>query len=369
MNASDLDTQLLDLAVRSAVRGHGHVEPNPMVGCVISDQSGKIISAAHHERFGGSHAEVLALKIAGAASRGATVHVTLEPCNHQGKTPPCVDALIQSGVSRVVVGAADPNPMACGGADRLRDAGIQVDILNHRGSMDLIEPFRMNLLQKRPWITMKWAQTLDGKIASRTGDSKWISSEISRRLVHRERGRVDAILTGIGTVLQDDPRLTARDVRQRRRASRIVMDRSLRTPLDSALLSTIDLAPLLIVADQTLLGTPEEKALSSRGAVVLGFPVVHDEFDLPAVMQFLHESHDISTMMVEAGTGLMSSLVLSKCIDELAVFMAPRLLGDTEGYPPLLNDAARSIADAQQLQLEQIHRRDIDVLMRYRMNT
>lgn len=369
MNTTDFDKQRLDLAVRSAVRGHGQVEPNPMVGCVISDSDGNVIAAAHHERFGGPHAEALALRKAGSAARGSTVHVTLEPCTHQGKTPACADALVKAEVSRVVIGSGDPNPLARGGAERLREAGIQVDFVDHLPSMNLIAPFHVNILHKRPWVMIKWAQTLDGRIATRTGDSKWISSETSRRLVHRERGRVDAILTGIGTVLQDDPQLTARNVRIRRTATRIVLDPSLKTPLESSLVSTIDVAPLLIVTDADLLGSPKAAALVAKGTQLIGFPIEDGHFDLKALMQHLYESHDMSTVMVEAGTGLMSSFVRSGCADELAIFVAPRLLGDDQGYPPLTGAAAESIRNADHVQVEQLHHRDADLLLRCRLNS
>ncbi|MDG2424802.1 MAG: bifunctional diaminohydroxyphosphoribosylaminopyrimidine deaminase/5-amino-6-(5-phosphoribosylamino)uracil reductase RibD [Phycisphaerales bacterium] len=364
MTLCEADRRLLDRAARWAVRGHGLVEPNPMVGCVLTDAKGRVRAMASHRCYGGPHAEILTLQQAGDLARNGTVHVTLEPCSHHGKTPPCVEALIRSGVARVVIGARDPNPIACGGADQLRDAGIHVDFANHAPSIKLIDPFRIRLLHKRPWITVKWAQTLDGKIATRSGDSRWISSRASRQLVHRERGRVDAILTGIGTVLQDDPQLTARHVRRRRIATRIVLDRALRTPLNSALISTVEVAPLLIVTDRSRLESQEAQALRSRGAVIVGRDVVSGRFDIPSLMQELHRSHGIATMMVEAGTGLMSDMVRSGCADELAIFMAPRLMADSEGFPPLSEDVVRTIADARRVRLDHVHRRDMDVLFR-----
>lgn len=332
------DARLLDLAVRSAVRGHGHVEPNPMVGCVVSDGSGGIVAVAHHERHGDSHAEVLALAKAGASARNASLHVTLEPCNHQGKTPPCVDAIINAGVREVVIGTRDPNPQASGGMERLNEAGVATRCVDHPGSRSLLAPFQTRLQRGRPWITMKWAQTLDGKIATRTGESKWISNPLSRRMVHRERGRVDAIVTGIGTVLMDDPRLTARNVRIRRVAKRVVIDRSLRIPLDAALVKTIDQAPLLIVTGRSELGTDKARILESNGVRLIGLDSVDGRFDLPSLFRNLHVDHGISTVLVEAGTGLMSSLVRARCVDEVAVFTAPRRMDDPEGYPPLEPD-------------------------------
>ncbi|MEE2908156.1 MAG: bifunctional diaminohydroxyphosphoribosylaminopyrimidine deaminase/5-amino-6-(5-phosphoribosylamino)uracil reductase RibD [Planctomycetota bacterium] len=369
MTICDADLRLLDRAARWAVRGHGLVEPNPMVGCVLSDAQGRVRAMASHEFFGGPHAEILTLQQAGELARNATIHVTLEPCAHQGKTPPCVQALINAGVQRVVIGTRDPNPEAGGGAEQLQAAGITVEFAEHMPSTRLIEPFRTRLIHKRPWITIKWAQTLDGRIATRSGDSRWISSRASRRLVHRERGRVDAILTGIGTVLRDDPQLTARDVRCRRIATRVVLDRSLRTPLESSLLATIELAPLLLVTDETLLDSPEAQALRSRGAMLIGRPLISDRFDLPSLMQELHRTHRFSNMLVEAGTGLMSHMVHTGCADELAIFLAPRLMGDPEGYPPLSEEVIKTISEARRVRLDHIHRRDVDVLLRCRVES
>ena len=363
MTPSDTDTRLLDLAVRSAVRGHGHVEPNPMVGCVISDSTGQILAAAHHERFGDCHAEVLALARAGASARGSTVHVTLEPCNHHGKTPPCVETLIKAGVREVVIGARDPNPQACGGMNTLLDAGIEARCVNHPGSMFLIAPFQTRLEKSRPWVTVKWAQSQDGRIATRTGDSKWISSPLSRLMVHRERGRVDAIMTGIGTVLMDNPRLTARDVSIRRVARRIVIDRSLKTPVDGALIETIQDAPLLIVTSRSELKTSRADALRSHGARLIGRDLIDDRFDLSSLLHDLHVEHDIATVLVEAGTGLMSSLVRSDCVDEFAIFTAPESMGDPEGYPPLEPDVAGTLATALKTSNTSFHRREQDELV------
>ncbi|MCH2133084.1 MAG: bifunctional diaminohydroxyphosphoribosylaminopyrimidine deaminase/5-amino-6-(5-phosphoribosylamino)uracil reductase RibD [Phycisphaerales bacterium] len=365
MTTHERDRQLLDRAARQALRGHGLVEPNPMVGCVVSDEAGRVRSVESHVRFGGAHAEVRALERAGAAAADGTVHVTLEPCTHVGKTPPCAEALLAAGIKRVVIGARDPNPDAAGGVDHLRAGGIEVDVLDHEPSAQLIAPFQTWLAKQRPWITLKWAQTLDGRIATRTGDSKWISSPLSRRLVHRERGRVDAIMTGIGTVLADDPRLTARDVRRRRTATRVILDRQLRTPPASALCATIADAPILLICDESRLASPEAGTLRTRGVTLIGRPVVNGRFQLTDLMQVLYREHDLSTVLVEAGPGLMSDMVRSGCADELAVFIAPRLMADPEGLPPLSGDAIELIRDARETRLIGVHHRGGDVLLRY----
>jgi len=192
---------LLDRAVRLASRGHGGAEPNPMVGCVIVDPEGRVVGEGFHARCGGPHAEIEALRAAGGRARGATAVVTLEPCAHRGRTGPCADALIEAGVARVLYAVPDPNPIARGGAARLREAGIAAERVRHAGADELARPFVKRMTTGLPWVSAKWAQSLDGAIALASGESKWISGGRSRAMVHRERGRVDAILTGIGTVL------------------------------------------------------------------------------------------------------------------------------------------------------------------------
>jgi diaminohydroxyphosphoribosylaminopyrimidine deaminase/5-amino-6-(5-phosphoribosylamino)uracil reductase len=362
------DLSLLDLAARGAARGHGHVEPNPMVGCVATDSCGTLIAADHHRTFGGPHAEILALAVAGDRMRGGTLYVTLEPCAHQGRTGPCTNAIIKAGPARVVIGHRDPNPEASGGIACLRNVGIEVDLIEHEPSRRLIEPFIIRCTKQRPWVTAKWAQTLDGHLATRSGQSRWISSPRSRRLVHRERGRVDAILTGIGTVLADDPRLTARAVRQRRTARRVLIDPALRIPENAALLQTLEIAPLTIACRQDT--TPEQQArLRELGVDVLLMPEHEGRMDLTQFLEQLQDRHDISTVLVEAGPGLLSSLAAANCIDEAVVFIAPTLLADAHALPSLRGQVPDTIADRLALHLRQIHRRMNDVVLRYGVST
>src|SRR5688500_6693810 len=199
-------------ALALATRGRGAVEPNPMVGAVVLSADGRLVGEGYHERFGGPHAEVIALATAGEGSRGGTLYVTLEPCCHHGKTPPCTDAVLRSGVRRVVAAMADPFPKVAGGGLRvLRDAGLEVHVGPCGAEAGRLNAPYLKLVRTgRPWVHLKWAMTLDGRIATRTGDSKWISSEASRAKVHDLRGRVDAVVVGRGTVIADDPLLTAR---------------------------------------------------------------------------------------------------------------------------------------------------------------
>lgn len=355
----------LDRAACAAARGHGLVSPNPAVGCVIVSSAGVLLAVARHRRCGDAHAEVNALAIAGTAAHGATAYVTLEPCSHTGRTGPCTQALIDAGIARVVIGGMDPAPHALGGADVLRAGGIAVDLVDHQPSLDLNAPHRRRQLDSRPWVRCKWAQTLDGHVATRTGDSQWISSATSRRLVHRERGRVDAVLTGIGTVLADDCRLTVRDVRARRIPMRVVIDRDLRTPPDSALVRTIDRAPLLLVARGDADASRRE-TLQATGARVLDMPChVDGYFDLQHVLRKLWTGFGIGDVLVEAGPRLMGALMAAHVVDELAVFIAPRVLGDGAALPALTGLVPPIIADGHAVRLIGVHQRAGDLLLRY----
>lgn len=358
------DLALLDRAACCAVRGHGHVEPNPMVGCIATDRYGDVIAMAHHERHGGPHAEILAIERAGDHLRGGTLHVTLEPCNHEGRTGPCTRAILDAGLSRVVIGQLDPNPEASGGAETLRSAGIEVDVLDHEASRLLTAPHVVRLQQERPWVQAKWAQTLDGRIATRTGQSQWISSSRSRGMVHRQRGRVDAVLTGIGTVMHDDPRLTARQSRPRRTPRRVLVDPLLEVPMDSALLGTIHEAPLTIACLEDAPGEHRD-SLRKSGADVLSMPALEGRLDLRTMLQRLHSERGIATVLVEAGPGLLSSLFESGCVDEAFVFIAPMLLGDEEAISPVKGRAPDTIEGGLGMTLHQAHRRGEDVLLRY----
>ena len=222
--------QAMTRAVRLASRGHGGAEPNPMVGCVLLDAELRTIADGYHAKCGGAHAEIEALRAAGARAQGSTAVVTLEPCNHHGRTGPCAEALINAGVRRVYFAVRDPSPLATGGAQRLRDTGIEVHQLRSTAAEELVLPFVKCMTQQLPWITVKWAASIDGRIALSSRDSKWISGERARHMVHRERGRVDAVMTGIGTILADDPRLNARGVALKRRAMRVIYDPLANTP-------------------------------------------------------------------------------------------------------------------------------------------
>ena len=341
------------------------MSPNPPVGCAIVSPSGGLLALAHHRCCGEAHAEVNALAIAGDDAQGATAYVTLEPCTHQGRTGPCTTALLTAGISRVVIGCADANPLASGGVEALTAGGIDVDVLHHQPSHDLTAPHRRRCIDGRPWVRCKWAQTLDGYVATRTDHSQWISNETSRREVHRERGRVDAVLTGIGTVLADDCRLTVRSVRSRRTPARVVIDRDLRTPLDAKIVQTIDQAPLHLIARHSA-DDARRDALLNAGAVIHDFDCHADgRFDLEAVLRHLWSHCGFGEVLVEAGPRLIGALLGDQLVDELAIYLAPKLLGDGAAMPPITGLASDRLEHAPGFRLLGTHRRAGDALLRY----
>ncbi len=358
-------------AIRLARQGQGYVEPNPMVGCVIV-QGDRIVGQGMHQKYGAAHAEVNALLAAGKQARGATVYVTLEPCVHFGKTPPCADALIAAGVKRVVIGCPDPVDAHAGGEAKLREAGIDVDIgVCATECADLIAPFTKVVQRKMPWVIAKWAATIDGQIATRTGDSQWISGEKSRRIVHQLRARVDAVIVGVGTALADDPKLTARRVKLRRVARRVVIDPRLRLEEESMLLRTMDLAPLTVAVAPATLKSKKVKVqrLRDRGAEVVSVKRRTGrarQLDLPALLKHLQKKHNATNVLVEGGSVTHGALFDQKMVDELLVFVGPLVLGDGEARPPV--DYGRSVprmAQARHMKLVNVRRVGEDVMMRY----
>lgn len=335
VRVADDEERFMRLALRLARRGEGRVEPNPMVGCVLV-KSGEVVGRGYHRKFGGPHAEVLALRQAGVKARGSTAYVTLEPCNYFGKTPPCTEALIRAGVRRVVCAALDPNPRVNGGGlKRLNEAGIDATAgLCADEGAELIAPFRTLTLQRRPYVIAKWAQSLDGKIASASGESKWLSGEASRRQVHKLRARVDVILVGIGTVLRDDPLLTARDVAVRRVARRIVLDSRLRLPLRSRLVRSVKAAPLLVATSRASAAGSKAAKLRALGAEVLALPDRNGWVQLRPLLQRLG-SLGMTRLLVEGGSAILSAFFAGGWVDEARVYVAPMLMGQGGAPGPL----------------------------------
>ena len=338
------DGQHMTRALELAARGLGRVEPNPMVGAVLV-RDGSVVGEGWHEAFGGPHAEVHALRRAAAEARGATLYVTLEPCCHQGKTPPCSDAVMAAGVARVVAAMSDPFAgVAGGGLDQLRKAGLGVEVgLMETEARRLNAPFIKWCLAGRPYVTAKWAQTLDGRLAM--ADRRWISSPESRRWVHTLRSRMDAILIGIGTALADDPLLTVRveaaQVDYGRRPTRIVLDAGLRLPLESKLVRTAGDAPLVVACDESV-DADRARRLEERGVTVLRLPRTGTDAKGLAVGALLDElgRRGMTNLMVEGGAGVLGSFFREKLVDRLAVFVAPRVSGDASQPAAWVNPVA-----------------------------
>ena len=322
--------------------------PNPHVGCILLDDAGHIIGQGHTQRAGGPHAEVMALRHAvrlGHSVAGATAYVTLEPCSHQGRTGPCCDALIAAGIQKVVASIADPNPLVSGqGFARLRAAGVEVEVgPGATESRELNIGFFSRMLRQTPWVRMKVAASLDGKTALDNGVSQWITSDQARTDGHAWRARACAVLTGIGTVLDDNPRLDVRLVDTPRQPIRVVVDSRLQMPLDAHILRAIS-AVYIYAAEQN---DAKQLALEALGATVIYLPDTNGKVDLAAMLRDLGQ-RQINELHVEAGEKLNGSLIRAGLVDEFVVYLAPKLVGQGRGmarFGPL-----EALADAVPLE-------------------
>lgn len=370
------DRRMLDLAARVALRGAGDVEPNPLVGCVIGrmEQGAvRVLGLGHHRQFGNVHGEVDALEScrrSGFDPRGATAWVTLEPCAHHGKTPPCAQAFVDAGIAEVIIARRDTNEIASGGAELLRSAGVAVRFTDASvAAQRLSDAFFKRVKTGLPWVIAKWAQTIDGRLATRTGDSKWISNERSRRDVHRLRARVDAIVTGIGTVKADDPDLTSRNVRRVRRvAARIVVDPDFELPPTSQLAASAKRAPVIAWTTERALNANPDRAAALRtaGVEIQAQPTEGAVLDLRVCLAQLTKERDAMRVLVEAGPGLLGSLFEQDLVDELRVYVAPLALADDAALPALRGRECLLMNDATRFDLIHTRRFGDDVLLQYR---
>jgi diaminohydroxyphosphoribosylaminopyrimidine deaminase/5-amino-6-(5-phosphoribosylamino)uracil reductase len=366
MEWSRFDVAAMQRAIELARRGEGHVEPNPMVGAVVA-AAGSVVGEGFHTRFGGPHAEVEALAAAGAAARGATLYVTLEPCCHHGKTPPCTEAVVAAGIARVVIAARDPFPAVNGGGiAALRAAGIAVEAgLCEREATRLTAPFRKLVEQKKPWVIAKWAMSLDGRMATASGESRWISSAESREIVHRLRGRVDAIVVGIGTALADDPLLTVRPgdgIKPPRQPLRIVLDSLSRLPLASRLVQTARTHPLLVAVGPDAPADRRE-ALAAAGCEVWAGGERDPCVRLAALFVELGR-RQFTNVLVEGGSGLLGSLFDLGAADEVWAFIAPKIVGGAAAPAPIGGRGIAGMADAAGIEIEEIARPGGDLFVR-----
>lgn len=327
------DIERMSQAIQLARQGQYSTRPNPNVGCVITDSNNEYIASGYHRRAGHAHAEINALQQAGQRAKGSTVYVTLEPCCHQGKTGPCVQALIEAQVRRVVIAMQDPNPLVAGkGCEALRQAGIEVteNVLPELAAT-LNKGFIKRMQHGLPWVTLKIASSLDGRNALANGESQWITSAPARQDVHMMRARYDAIMTGIGTVLADDPSLTARDVdiAELMQPLRVVLDVNLDMPLSAKLLSQP--GNTLIV---TATGNDTHRFDEIENCETLKLELHDEHFDLKQLLHAL-AAREINSVMVEAGASIMGGLVQHQCADQIVHYLAPCYLG--EGSRGLFN--------------------------------
>ncbi len=357
------DLQYMQLAMELADNGKGGVNPNPLVGAVIVKDD-RIIGRGWHKRFGGPHAEINAFSDAGESVVGATMYVTLEPCSHYGKTPPCSKAIIENGIDRVVIGLKDPNPLVAGrGIKMLEEAGIKVecgllqDELRYQNRV-----FLKYISEKTPWVVMKTAMTLDGKIATYTGDSKWVSGEESRRMVHGLRNEFAGIMVGVDTVIADDPELTCRlGIGGTRNPVRIVVDSTARVPVDSRIFDTS--VARTIIATTYKSNCAKLKVLKHKGVEIVMVGERNGRVDLHELMVQLGEK-GIDGILLEGGACLNYSIVNEGLVDEVISFIAPKIVGGDLSKTPVGGNGRAVMSDAIELENIRVEKAGKDIVLK-----
>ncbi len=352
----------MERALSLAAQGRGRTSPNPMVGAVLTRQ-GVIVGEGYHAYAGGDHAEVVALKAAGGAAREAVCYVTLEPCTHYGKTPPCAEALVKAEVTRVVVATYDPNPLVAGeGVRRLRDAGISVEVgLLQEEATRLNEAYFKYIRNRKPFVLLKAALSLDGKLATRTGDSQWITGEGARRRVHEMRNAVDAVAVGIGTVLRDDPMLTTRlEGQEGRDPLRVVLDSRGRLPLTAQLLRSGSHPPLVAVGPRV--PATRLRRLKEAGADVTALPHGDGGLSLRDLLGELGR-RKITSVMIEGGGRLATSALQAGIVDKLTVMLSPVLIGGEKAPTLLQGDGVEKLVEALHVTQLTVERLGQDVVL------
>ena len=340
-----VDHQWMGEALAQAQKALYLANPNPRVGCVIV-RDGQIIGRGFTQRVGGSHAEIQALadaKAHGKDTEGSTIYVTLEPCSHIGRTPPCVDAVIAAKPAKVIVAMGDPNPLVAGkGLEKLRSAGIEVQCgLMEADAQTLNRGFISRMTRGLPWVRLKIAASLDGKTALSNGESQWITGSLARADGHHWRAQACAIVTGVGTVKEDNPTLNVRDVETQRQPWRIIVDSKLETPLTAKILNNADQSGVIIVCASLSTTESQEKAkaLKARGIEVIALANTGGKVDLPELFAYTAQEREMNEIHVEAGFKLNGSMLRENCVDELLLYYAPFLMGDGIGMAnvPTLN--------------------------------
>ena len=349
----------MKMALDLAIKAKGRTSPNPMVGALVVNE-GAVVGTGYHKKAGTPHAEVEAITAASGKTNNATLYVTLEPCTHFGRTPPCTDAIIRAGLKRVVIATLDPNPLVSGkGVERLKRAGIEVSVgVLEEEAKRLNEDFFTYITQKRPYITLKWAQSIDGSMATKTGDSKWISSQESRDFAHRLRAEATAVLVGINTALRDDPELTIRAFPWERQPIRIVLDPQLRIREDLKLIRDGKASTIIITASEN---REKIQRLEEMGVKVLLAPSKDGRLDLREVLRELYFM-EIMHLLVEGGSITHTTFIREGLFDRLWVFVAPLLIGEGKRIGELNVEA---LQEAKRLRLREIKRFGEDVALEY----
>ena len=357
------DRHYMRQALELAEKGAGYVSPNPMVGAVIV-KSGIVVGSGFHEKFGSPHAEVNAIAAAGEKAQGATLYVTLEPCNHTGKTGPCTQAVLEAGITRVVVAMPDPNPdVTGGGADFLRSKGLTVKTgVERRAAERLNEAFAHYIRTQHPFVTAKCAATLDGRIATASGDSKWVTGPEARAYVHELRHRNDAIMVGVDTAIADDPSLTTRrEGQDGRDPLRVIIDPTCRLPETAKMLTQLSDAETWVMVD-ALCELSQKERLLATGAKLLPLSTPHGRFEMGALMAALGEK-GVSSVLVEGGGGVLGSALRSGVVQKIAFFYAPKLLGGDDGVPICRGQGVAMMTDALEVADLAVRSLGSDILM------
>lgn len=355
------DTDYMKKALELAEKARGQTSPNPLVGAVIV-KDGRIIGEGYHHKAGEAHAEVLAIRSAKESVEGATIYVTLEPCSHVGRTPPCADLLVKEQFKRVVIAAKDPNPLVAGrGIKRLEEAGIEVTTgVLEAESLKLNEVFNHYITTGRPYVVMKYAMTLDGKIATESGESQWISSESSRIHAHKLRGTLSAIMVGINTVLADDPRLTCR-LEGCSSPTRLILDSRLQIPFNAAVLREQDTAKTLIFTTEKA-DSNKRQHLQSMGIEVIVTAERDGQVDLQEVLQ-LSGARGLDSILLEGGGTLNASALKAEAVNKLHIYLAPKLLGGDKALSPVRGVGIQHMHEAYGISYMEVSRIEEDIFI------
>ncbi len=358
-----IDKKYMQRAIELALRARGRTSPNPLVGAVIV-KDGHIIGEGYHQKAGTPHAEIHALQSAGTEASGATLYVSLEPCCHHGRTPPCTEAIIKAGIKRVVIAAMDPNPKVAGkGSEILQQAGIETEVgVMREAAVQLNEVFFKYIQSGMPFVALKTAMTLDGKIAAHTGDSRWITGADARKYVHQLRNTYDAILVGIGTVLADNPQLNTRlDDEQGRNPIRIVIDSNLELPVDSIIAQSSKQQPTIVFCGTN---SDEGKAqpLAALGVEIIKLELEEDKVPLSEAMSIL-AGREITSILVEGGAEINASFIHTGLVDKLFWFIAPKIVGGRGAPSPVGGDGCEFMNEAVQLTISEVRSFEKDILI------